>query len=138
MHVSLLSGIAAFLLWCVTDSKLKPTHVRNANGQTSSWGILSVVFVQIVLWILVGLLAAWVVPHLPSFIESGRMAFIAFFGSAVLQWFALFMVLQYAWLLMRATARTVMFTVSSNFRERETLRALDQAISESESERRED
>jgi len=136
MLLLISSAILAFLLWCITDTRLTPELLRNAEGKITVWSTVSVVLVQITLWILVELFAAWVPPHLSAGLMSGPIAFVVFFGSAVVQWFALFMVLQYVWRLLRATARTLL-AVSGSFRARQNLRALGQAVRETGSERRE-
>ena len=132
MRLSTLSGIAAFVLWCTTDTSLKADHVRNcwADGKITFWRTLSLVLVQIILWTLTGLFALCIVPHLPSFFLTGwRFAFTVF-ATAVVQWFALLMVLQYVWLLLRATALTALYAISSSFRERDTIRKLERILKE--------
>src|SRR5271169_1593723 len=103
MYVSILGGIVAFVLWRVTDTSLKPDHVRNSNGRITSWGVLLIVLVQIVLWTLVGFFAAWIVPHLPRFLLTGWRFSVTVVVSSILQWFALLMILQYVWTITRAT-----------------------------------
>jgi len=93
-RLSILSGILAFLLWCVTDTSLRPEHVRNSNGKITIRGILSVVLVQIALWALVGFFAVWIVPHLPRLLLTGWRLPFTDFASGFWQWFALLMVLQ--------------------------------------------
>jgi hypothetical protein len=114
-RLSMASGIAAFLLWCVTDTSLKPGHVRNSNGKTTIWGILSVVLVQIVLWVLAGLCAAWIAPHLFRFFLTGWRLPLTDFSSTFWQWFAVLMVLQYVWTIVRATLSTAVVTVMAAF-----------------------
>lgn len=109
MHLSILSGIVAFVFWCVTDTSLRPDHVRSPNGEITFWRVISIVFVQIALWTLAGFFAAWIVPHLPHFFLSGWRFPITAFGSSILQWFSLFMILQYVWLVLRSTVRTAVY-----------------------------
>jgi len=59
------------------------------------------VLVQIVLWTLAGLFAVWIVPHLPGVLFMGWRFRFTLFASAFCQWFALLMVLQYFWTLIR-------------------------------------
>lgn len=110
MHVSILSGIVAFVLWCVTDTSLKPDHVRSPKGKLTFGGIVSMVLVQIVLWTLVGLFAVWIVPRLPHFFLTGWRFPVTVFASSIAQWFALLMILQYMWLVLRATILTAVYT----------------------------
>jgi len=132
MRLSILSGIAAFVLWCITDTSLKEDQLRSCwTDRKLTFGrTLSVVLVQIVLWTLTGLFAFWIVPRFPSFFITGwRFPFTAF-ALAVVQWFALFMVLQYVWLLVRATVLTALYAISSSFRERDTIRKLERILKE--------
>jgi hypothetical protein len=118
----------AFSFWCVTDAGLKPEHVVNSRGRIiSSWGILSVVLVQIVLWALAGFFASWIVPHLPHlFITGWRLPLVAF-ASELWQWFALLMVLQYVWILASVTARTAVIAVMAASGFRPARQSLDDA-----------
>jgi hypothetical protein len=106
MRLLITSAVLAFLLWCVTDTSLKADHVRNSKGKISIHGILLVVLVQIVLWIITGVSAVWIVPHLPRYLLTGWRSPLTLFGSCVVQWFALLMVLQYVWIIVRATLST--------------------------------
>jgi hypothetical protein len=50
MSLSVISGVLAFVLWCTTDTTLKhlkPDHVRDSNGKTTFWGILSIFLVHL-------------------------------------------------------------------------------------------
>ena len=125
MHLSILGGIVAFALWCVTDTSLKPDHVGNSDGRITSWGILSIALVQIVLWTLVGFFAAWIVPHLPRFLLTGWSFPLTVFGSSILQWFALLMILQYVWTIARATLSTVVVALLARLGSQWAKRALD-------------
>ncbi len=125
MHLSIVGGIVAFALWCVTDTSLKPDHVRNSDGRITSWGILSIVLVQIVLWTLVGFFAAWIVPHLPRFLLTRWRLPLTVFGSSILQWFALLMILQYVWTITRATLSTVVVALLARLGSQWAKRALD-------------
>jgi hypothetical protein len=129
-RLSILSGIVAFVFWCVTDTRLKPDHVRNSNGRITTWGILSIVLVQVVLWALVGLFAVWIVPHLPSFFLTGWKLPILVFASSILQWFALIMILQYGWTMARATLSTVGVAIMARFGSQMAKEALDDALSQ--------
>src|SRR5215467_2084989 len=44
--------------------------------------------------------------------------------------FALFMVLQYVWLLLRATVLTALYAISRSFRERDAIRKLERILKE--------
>jgi hypothetical protein len=125
VYVSILGGIVAFVLWCVTDTTLKPDHARDSNGRLTSWGVLSIVTVQILLWTLVGFFAAWIVPHLPPFFLTGWRFPLTLLGSSILQWFALLMILQYVWTITRATLSTVVVAVMAKLGSQWAKRALD-------------
>jgi hypothetical protein len=47
MSLSIISGVLAFVLWCTTDTTLKPDHVRDSNGKTTFWEILSIFLVHL-------------------------------------------------------------------------------------------
>ena len=132
MRLSILSCIAAFFLWCMTDTSLKAEHVRNCwtDRELTFGRTLSVVLVQIVLWTLTGLFALRIVPHLPGFFLTGWRFSFTVFATAVVQWFALFMVLQYVWLLLRATVLTALYAISRSFRERDAIRKLERILKE--------
>jgi hypothetical protein len=123
---SILSGIVAFLLWCVTDTSLKRDHVRNPNGEITIWGVLSIVLVQIVLWTMVGFFAVWILPHLPQFLLTGWRFPITIFGSSILQWFALLMILQYVWTITRTTLSTAVVAVMAKSGSQRAKKALDE------------
>ena len=125
MHLSILGGIVAFAIWCVTDTSLKPDHVRNSDGRITSWGILSIVFVQIVLWTLVVFFAAWIVPHLPRSVLTGWRFPLTVFGSSILLWFALLMILQYVWTITRATLSTGVVALMARLGSQWARQALD-------------
>lgn len=129
-RLSILSGIVAFVFWCVTDTRLKPDHVRNSNGRITFGGVLSIVLVQVVLWALVGLFAVWIVPHLPSFLLTGLKLQVLVFASSILQWFALLMILQYGWTMARPTLSTVGVAVMERFGSQRAKEALDDAHSQ--------
>jgi len=112
IYVSVLSGVAAFVLWCVADTSLKPNHARNSNGRVTFGGVLSIVLVQIVLWTLAGLFVVWIVPHVPRFLLMGWKLPLTLFTSAFCQWFALIMVLQYFWTLIRVIGTVVICSFS--------------------------
>ena len=114
MSVSIFSAFLAFVLWCVADTSLKPDHIRNSNGKITSWGVLSIVIVQIILWTLVGFIAAWSVPHLPRFFLTGWRFFVTVVASSILQWFALFMILQYVWTILRPTLSTAVVAIMAS------------------------
>jgi len=115
MWFSILSGIVAFVLWCVTDTSLDPNHFRNSRGEITFWGIVSLVVVQIFLWTLAGLFAAWIVPHLPGFFLTGWRLPITLFCSLFLQWFSLLMILQSVWTIVRPTLNTASVVVMAKF-----------------------
>jgi len=115
MWFPILSGIVAFVLWCITDTSLDPNHFRNSKGEITFWGIVSLVLVQIFLWTLAGLFAAWIVPHLPGFFLAGWRLPITLFCSLFLQWFSLLMILQYVWMIVRPTLNTASVAVMAKF-----------------------
>jgi hypothetical protein len=107
IRFSILTGIIAFVLWCITDTSLQADHTRDSKGRITFWGVLSLVIVQIVLWMILGFFAVWAVPYLPRVLLTGWRAPIVAFASGILQWFALLMVLQYMWIILRATLSTI-------------------------------
>ena len=127
MSLSIISGVLAFVLWCTTDTSLKPDHVRDSNGKTTFWGILSILLVQIVLWTLFGLFSAWIVPHLPNFFLKGWRFPVTLFVSSGFQWFALFMILQYVWTIARATLSTAGVVAMAKLGSQWAKQALDDA-----------
>jgi hypothetical protein len=106
IRFSILTGIIAFVLWCITDTSLRADHTRDGKGRITIWGVLSLVIVQIILWMILGFFTVWAVSHLPRVLVTGWRAPIVAFASGILQWFALFMVLQYIWMILRATLST--------------------------------
>ena len=108
---SILAGIIAFVLWCITDTSLHEDHMRDSKGRITFLGVLSLVIVQIVLWMILGFFSVWAVPHLPRVLLTGWRAPIVILASAILQWFALLMVLQYVWMILRATLSTAFVTL---------------------------
>jgi hypothetical protein len=127
MRLSILSGIVAFVFWCITDTRLKPDHVRDSNGKITFWGVLSIALVQVILWTLVGLFAGWIVPHLPRFFHTGWKLPVMVFASSILQWFALFMILQYVWTIARATLNTAGVALMARFGSQRAKEVLDGA-----------
>jgi len=130
MHLSILSGIVAFVFWCMTDTSLRPDHVQGPNGEITFWRVISIVFVQIALWTLVGFFAAWIVPHLPHFFLAGWRFPLTVFGSSILQWFALFMILQYVWTIVRATLSTAVVAMMAKSGSQKAKEALDNTPSQ--------
>jgi hypothetical protein len=57
MGLLIVSGVLAFLAWCIIDTDLKPEHVSNSSGEITVRRIFAVVSVQIVLWTLVWMFA---------------------------------------------------------------------------------
>jgi len=94
---------------------LDPNHFRNSKGEITFWGIVSLVLVQIFLWTLTGLFAAWIVPHLPDFFLAGWRLPTTLFCSLFLQWFSLLMILQYVWMIVRPTLNTASVAVMAKF-----------------------
>lgn len=115
------------MLWCVTDTSLKPDHARNSKGRITFWGLLSIVLIQIVLWMLVGFFAAWIVPHLPRLFLRGWRFSATVVASSILQWFALLMILQYVWTVTRATLSTVVLAGMARLGSKWAKRALQDA-----------
>jgi hypothetical protein len=86
MRLSILSGIVAFVLWCVTDTSLKREHVRNCwtDGKLTSWRILSLVLVQIVLWTVTASLSPyWMEALYYGFCFGSRAMVCSAYGSSV-------------------------------------------------------
>jgi hypothetical protein len=129
MVLSILGGIVAVLLWCVTDTGLKPEHLCNSKGEITFWRTLSMVLVQILLWTGVFFLTLSIVPHLPDFLITEWRLPLTFFVAVICRWFALLMLLQYVWLLLRSSARTALYAASSSVRQRETIRSLETMVS---------
>ena len=130
MRLSILSGVVPFVLWSVTATSLKPEHVRNSKREVTIWGTISIVLVQIALWILVFFFVLPVISHLPGFLITGWRLPLTSFVAACVRWFALLMVFQYVWLVLRATLLTALYTFSSSFRERDTIRKLERILKE--------
>jgi hypothetical protein len=127
MLILILSGVVALVVWCITPTDLKPDDARNSKGELTFWGAFSIVLVQIGLWVLVFFLPHWIIPHLPSFFVTGwRVGFIVFF-SAVLQWFALLMILQYGWTIIRATGSTAVMVMRAALGSQAAKRSLNNA-----------
>jgi hypothetical protein len=127
MSLSIISGVLAFVLWCTTDTSLKPDHVRSSNGRITFWGTISIVFVQLVIWTLVGFFAAWIVPHLPRFFLAGWRFPVTLLGSSIVQWFALLMIIQYLWTILRPTLSTAVVAMMAMFGSQWAKRELDNA-----------
>lgn len=128
MFLLIAPPVLAFILWCTTDTSLKHEHLQGAwtDGRITFWRTLFFVLVQIALWCLVlFFLGPQIIAHLPAFFSTSWRLGITFLLTNCLQWFAIFMVLQYAWLLERATLLTALFAFSPGFRERETRRKLE-------------
>jgi hypothetical protein len=126
-------ALLALLAWLVEGTTLTPAHVRDCwiDGKITAWRILSVVLVQIVLWGLVsGFLGPSILPHLPAFFTTGWRLGITYFTAALIQWFALFMVLGFAWVLLRATLRTALYAIGGSFKDQQRIRSLDQELQE--------
>lgn len=115
IHPSTVSGIVAFFLWGVTDTRLAPGHFRNAKGEITFWSTLSILLVQIGLWVLVGLIAMWIVPHLPAFLLAGWRFPATVFCSSLVQWFAFLMILQYSWMIVGPSVNTAIVLVMAKF-----------------------
>ena len=127
MQLSTLSGMVAFVLWCLTDTSLSPDHFRNRNGKITFWGVLSLLSVQIALWTLVGLFSTWIVPHLPNFFLTGWRFPVTLFVSSGFQWFALLMILQYVWMIVGPTLSTAGVVVMAKLGSQWAKQALDNA-----------
>jgi uncharacterized protein YqhQ len=102
MSLLIGSAVLAFLTWCLADARLKPEHLQNSEGEITFGRTLSVVLVQIVLWAIVFLFGSRIIQHLPAFLTTGWRLPVSLFVAAYLQWFALLMVLQYVWIILRA------------------------------------
>lgn len=87
------------------------------------------VLVQILLWTGVFFLTLSIVPHLPDFLITEWRLPLTFFVAVICRWFALLMLLQYVWLLLRSSARTALYAASSSVRQRETIRSLETMVS---------
>lgn len=106
IHPSTLGGIVAFFLWCATDTRLAREYFRKTKGEITFWSILTLLLVQIGLWVLIAVIAVRLVPHLPTFLLSGWRFPFTVFCSSLVKWFALLMILQYAWMIVRPTVKT--------------------------------
>ena len=129
MSLLIGSAVLAFLTWWLADTRLKSEHVRNSEGEITFGRTLSVVLVQIILWSIVFLFGSRIVPHLPVFLTTGWRLPVSFFVAAYLQWFALLMVLQYVWVIVRATGKTTTMAVLAGFGSRSAKQSLDAAPS---------
>lgn len=127
IHPSTVSGIVALFLWCVTDTRLAPEHFRNTKGEITFWSIFTLLLVQIGLWVLVALIAIWVVPHLPAFFLSGWRFPLTVFCSSLVKWFAFLMILQHTWMIVHPTVNTSFVFVMAKFGARWAKQALDEA-----------
>jgi hypothetical protein len=125
LRLLIVSGVLAFLASCITDTELKPENVRNAEGKISVWSVISFVSVQVILWVLVGLLSVRIVPHVPHFFLAGWRLPLTLFVSAVWQWFALLMVLQYVSHVLSATLDTTLVAVMAGFGSKSARQLLD-------------
>ena len=114
-------------LACNRYVSLKPEHVLNSKGQFTLWETLSVVLVQIGLWVLVYLLSSWIVPHLPNVLLTGWRFPVTVFTSGVIRWFALLMVLQYVWTIVRATCKTTLMAAMAAYGSESAKKSLDEA-----------
>ena len=115
MALLIASGVLAFFVWCIIDTDLKPEHVCNSRGEITVQRILAVVFVQIVLWVLVCVFAFPIMRHLPRFLVTGWRLPLTFLLAGFCQWFALLMILQYVWMILRTSLRTVVVFVMAKF-----------------------
>jgi hypothetical protein len=127
MGLLIASGVLAFLAWCVTPTHLRPEDVRNSKGEVTFRGTLSMVLVQIILWALVFLYAVRIIPHLPRFLTTGWRLPLTFFIAAFWKWFALLMVLQYAWAIAGTTMKTAVIFVMAAFGSQSAKQSLDEA-----------
>jgi uncharacterized protein YqhQ len=127
MSLLIGSAVLAFLTWCLADARLKPAHLQNSEGEITFGRTLSVVVVQIVLWAIVFLFGSHIIPHLPAFLTTGWRLPISFFVAAYLQWFALLMVLQYVWVIVRAMGKTTTMAVLAAFGSGSAKQSLDAA-----------
>jgi uncharacterized membrane protein len=117
----------AFLLWCVTDTRLKPEDLRNSRGDTTVGVTLSIVLVQIALWMIVFFFALPIARHLPGFFITGWRFPVTFFIAGCARWFALLMVLQYVWTMMRATGKTTVIAVMAALGSESAKQSLEEA-----------
>jgi uncharacterized protein YqhQ len=127
MSLLIGSAVLAFLTWCLADTRLKSEHVQNSEGKITFGRTLSVVLIQIVLWAIVFLFGSRIIPHLPAFLTTGWRLPVSFFVAAYLRWFALLMLLQYVWVIVRATGKTTTMAVLAAFGSRSAKQALDAA-----------
>jgi hypothetical protein len=127
MGLLIASGVLALLAWCVIPTELMPEDVRNSKGEITVRRILSVVLIQIVIWALVFHFSLWIVPHLPRFLITGWRLPLTFLFLAFWKWFALLMILQYAWTLLGTTVKTAVVFVMAEFGSRSARQSLDDA-----------
>jgi uncharacterized protein YqhQ len=121
------SAVLAFLTWCLADTRLKSEDVQNSEGEITFGRTLSVVLVQIVLWTIVFVFGSRIIPHLPTFLTTGWRLPVSIFVAAYLQWLALLMVLQYVWVIVRATGKMTTMAVLAAFGSRSAKQSLDPA-----------
>ena len=126
MGLLIASGVLAFFAWCVIPTELTPEDVRNSEGDITVRRILSVVLAQIVIWALVFYFSLWIVPHLPGILITGWRLPLTFLFLAFWKWFALLMILQYAWTLVGTTVKTAVVFVMAKFGSRSARQSLDE------------
>ena|SRR6185437_12272504 len=117
MGLLIASAVVAFLAWWITPTGLEPEDVRNSKGEITVRRVLLAVLVQIVIWALIFFFALRIIPHLPHFFSTGWRLPIVVFVAFVCRWFALLMVLQYAWTILRATLWTTFMAAAGRLRE---------------------
>jgi hypothetical protein len=127
MGLLITSGVLAFLAWCIIDTDLKAEQVCNSRGEITVRRVLAVVSVQIVLWTLVCICAFPIVRHFPHFLVTGWRLRFTFLFAGFWQWFALLMVLQYVWVIVRATGKTTTMAVLAAFGSGSAKQSLDAA-----------
>ncbi len=98
--------------------------MRNSDGRITSWRILSIVLVQIVLWDCC-FFRRLICSDISRSVFTGWEFPLTVFGSSILLWFALLMILQYVWTITRATLSTGVVALMARLGSQWAKQALD-------------
>jgi len=125
MWFSILSGIVAFVLWCVTDTSLDPNHFRNSKGEITFWRNYLPRYRSNLSLDDCRPLRCLDRPA-PAGLLSRRMAssYRAFLF-AIPAMVSLLMILQYVWTIVRPTLNTASLVVMAKFGSQWAKQALD-------------
>jgi hypothetical protein len=116
-HLPIVPGLLAFLLWCVTDTDLKPEYVTNSEGRITVSRVLSTIAVRIGLCVVVFILVGKIARHFPLPLVD--------FAASFCRWIALLLILQYAWTIVSTTGKLAIVVVMGRFGSSWALDSLD-------------